>query len=106
MSVEHPLILYVGDGEFGCDLYRIAKLRGCSVLLAWDAKEALALYILYAPDVILLEKGTDFVGEARFHLDSVGAEVQFVTNEMPDAVLDALFTMPISYLEERKELVA
>ena len=71
MSKEHLFILYVGDD--GQDVAEIAESRSWYVLLPHDDLEALAMYTIYFPDVVLLDVRSDFADDVDFHLRSVGA---------------------------------
>ena len=64
MSYEHPHILYVGNGSPGKALQTSAELDGWQVDLPTDVDEALALYIVNCPDVVIIGEG---IGQQVFN---------------------------------------
>jgi CheY-like chemotaxis protein len=96
MSKEHLFILYVGDD--GQVLAEVAESRGWYVLLPHDELEALAMYTIYFPDVILLDIRSDFADDVHFHLHSVGAHPMLWLGDIrPTELLDRIAAL----LEER-----
>jgi DNA-binding NtrC family response regulator len=76
MSVQHPNILYVGDTERGRALQAAAEARGSSVFLAEDMMDALGMYIVYFPDVVVIDAVYRYTlaQEVYMHLRSVDAK--------------------------------
>lgn len=54
MSYEHPHILYVGAAQIGRAFQLVVESDGWQVDLPTDVDEALALYIVNYPDVVIL----------------------------------------------------
>lgn len=75
MSMEHPNILYVGDIERGRALLKAIEAQGSYVYLPADTMEALAMYIHYLPDIVVIEASPGFTTalEVHHHLGSVQA---------------------------------
>lgn len=73
MPKQHLFILYVGKVDYGETLARDAERRGWYAQVARDDLEALAMYVVYCPDIIYLDSTVDFAEEVDFHLKSVGA---------------------------------
>jgi CheY-like chemotaxis protein len=96
MSKEHPFILYVGDD--GQVLSEAAESRGWYALLPQDELEALAMYTVYFPDVIILDIRSDFADDVYFHLRSAGANpILWLGDVHPTELLDKIPAL----LEER-----
>jgi len=87
MSKEHPFILFAGSLEFGQALSEAADRRGWFMMQAEDDLQALAMYTVYAPDVVVIDQSTPYAGEVAFHLRSINAE--FVLMERSACDLDS-----------------
>lgn len=75
MSKEHPFILFAGNLECGQVLSAMADRRGWFMMQAEDDLEALAMYTVYMPDVVIIDETTPFAEEVEFHLRSIKAEL-------------------------------
>lgn len=75
MSMEHPNILYVGDVERGRALSQAVEAQGGYVYLPADTMEALAMYIHYLPDIVVIEasQGFSMALDVHQHLGSIQA---------------------------------
>ncbi len=99
MSKEHPFILFAGNLELGQALSPMAEARGWFVMMAEDDLEALAMYTVYSPDVVVIEQHTQFVDEVEFHLRSVGAELVLIPH--PVALVDIDFNVMLDTIAAR-----
>lgn len=80
MSTEHPNILYIGDIERGHALEIAAETHGSYVHLAEDVMDALGMYVVYLPDVIIIDAVHRYTlaQEVYMHLRSVDAKPMLV----------------------------
>lgn len=74
-------VLFVGNVEEGEALKLRATQRGVSLEMALDVQEVAGLYLLLAPDVIVLDGGgcPALAWDAHLHLSSLGAKPLVVT---------------------------
>src|SRR5690349_10463324 len=74
MSAEHPNILYVGAADEGRALLdAVEPLRWC-VYLPEEVREALALYITYFPDVVVLDGESRQAEAVYYHLSTLAGD--------------------------------
>jgi DNA-binding response OmpR family regulator len=80
MSLEHPNILFVGAVERGQVLQAKVEAMGWQVTLPMDRLEALAMYIFYYPDIVVIDTvGQCHMGtEVYFHLRSAQAKPMLI----------------------------
>lgn len=85
MSLQHPLILYVGDAQAGQALQDAVQNAGWWVYQPTETLEALGMYVTYMPDVVVINAATqpDFTGEVYEHLRSVDARPLLVLTDDP-----------------------
>jgi CheY-like chemotaxis protein len=76
MTMENPNILYVGDIDRGRALLAAVQAEGGYVYLPAELNEALAMYVFYLPDVVVIDGTTRpiLALEAFYHLHSVNAQ--------------------------------
>lgn len=76
-------VLFVGEAEKGEALQARASQRGVHLGVALDVQDVAGLYLLLAPDVIVLDGGVcpALAWEAHLHFFSVGAKPLVVTTE-------------------------
>jgi hypothetical protein len=94
----HPHILYIGEVEKGRALLAEAYRRGWHVYLPMQPLEALAMYIHYYPDVVVLDyiPTVTFAMEVAFHLKSIDAplllecHVPTMREEIIEAIEDVI----------------
>ena len=118
MSYQHPLMVYVGGAAQGRALLDTAQARGAWVYLAEDAAEALAAYVAYTPDAVVLDPTAvpEIAAEVYHHLRSIEARPLFMLSQdrywdfsvteaddvyliRPDTAPDALFDIILAALE-------
>ncbi len=85
MSLQHPLILYVGDAQPGQSLLDVVENAGWWVYQPTETLEALGMYITYMPDAVVINTSTqpDFTGEVYEHLRSIEARPLLVLTDDP-----------------------
>jgi len=76
MSVQHPMILFIGHHEQSAQLLEAVEPLGWWVYQPENANEALGMYVSYMPDVVLMnaEAAPDITEEVYYHLASVQAD--------------------------------
>jgi len=96
MSQEHPDLLYVGDVDYGRALADAVEREGSMVYVAEDVMEALAMYVHYLPDVIVVDKASEpvFAAEVYEHLLSVHASPMIVLSEEPQPYEPGVYVLP------------
>lgn len=72
MAKQHPILLYVGDKTAYENLNSTASAHAWMLTHAEDMRGALAQYVFFRPDMIIIEE-SDFAAEAIMHLCSVEA---------------------------------
>ncbi len=111
MSKERPRIVYMGNQERGERLQQMAGPLGWTILTATQKLQALAMYVFYFPDLVIVDCSGNpaEAEEVLFHLQSVQAEPILVLAE-PHAGGDAgsgtAVVMMSSASEESSILVA
>ena len=75
MTKEHPYILFVGGEARGRQIQAQAGRWDWPVHITSETMDALAAYIFFYPDVVVLDAGSDpeTAREVFRHLDSIGA---------------------------------
>ena len=81
MSLQHPMILYVGDKEDGNLFDKLMEQVGGFAYLPQCAMEALAMYIQYMPDAVIIDVDTSFAAEVQGHLQDVDAKPMILVGE-------------------------
>jgi DNA-binding response OmpR family regulator len=73
--MQHPSVLYVGDTDRGAALREWVELAGWSVFLPTETMEALAMYISYLPDIVVIDTtyAPEMTAVVLYHLQSVDA---------------------------------
>ncbi|MFQ5811711.1 MAG: hypothetical protein ACE5I2_00740 [Anaerolineae bacterium] len=125
MSKEHPRIIYVGDDVRGQALRIAVQSRGWRVYLPTERLQALGMYAVYFPDIVVLEavSGSNLAEEVCFHLRTVRVEpLLILTDELQHeqwnvsamsaihvlprtASIDDLIAAILELIESSKELV-
>jgi hypothetical protein len=88
MSKAHPIILYAGSVELGQAFSTAAERLGWQVMLSADDLETLAMYMVYCPDITVVEWKSAFAEEVLFHLRSVDAELVILEQSTSDLESD------------------
>jgi hypothetical protein len=106
MSKEHPFILFAGTLERGQALSSAAEERGWFVMVAEEDLEALAMYAVYIPDIVVVEQNTQMADQVVFHLHSVEAECLVMSHPLDgldlEMFLDTIVARPSRILLERE----
>jgi len=86
MSFDRPLILHVGSPATATSLQRLIAPYNGYVYEAFDLLEALAKYVSYSPDVVVLDAQWDsYLAERTYiHLESVEAEPILILDSVPE----------------------
>lgn len=85
MSKTHPIILVIGDGKTRRDLYTWASDYDWHIISSDEMMDALAQYMFYVPDIILIDDAADAVlaDDVYFHLRSIDAQPVLVLSDLP-----------------------
>lgn len=85
MTMEHPNVLYVGSPARGQQLADAVRPDGWHVYLPGDMLAALGAYVIYMPDITVIEADhePDFTIAVYHHLRSVGAQTLLVLTDDP-----------------------
>lgn len=77
MSKEHPMILYVGTEHD--TLCAAAEARGWYVSAPGELMEALGLFVVDMPDIVVIDARVAYAADAYLHLDSVKSGTPILT---------------------------
>lgn len=85
MSQQHPLVLYVGNASHAANLQKAAP-QNWSIFVADEVMDALAQYLLYMPDLVLIDSRHKSLSDAvLMHLESVQAEPVLILGAVDSA---------------------
>lgn len=90
MSAQHPQILYIGNADGGRQLHTAVVASGWHVHLPACEEEALAQYIFYMPDIVIVDSTPNLpfddatLRDTLLHLQSVEASPIIVLTDQPE----------------------
>lgn len=86
MSIQRPAVLYVGSPDTGAWLQGLIAPQDGYIYQPDDLLEALAMYVTYYPDAVILDARQDSQLAERlyFHLNSVDAEPILILDSAPE----------------------
>jgi hypothetical protein len=86
MSIQRPTILYVGSPNTGAWLQELVASQDGYVYQPSELLEALAMYVNYYPDAVILDARRDSQLAERVycHLNSVDAEPILIIDSAPE----------------------
>ncbi len=91
--MSDSLILYIGNPEKGQALAAVAATQNSYVYLPETLMDALGIYIMFFPDVVVIDMSMDFAQQAFDHLRSVDAQpLVLLTNERSREA--SVYTLP------------
>lgn len=104
MSAQHPALLYIGNQEHGQTLHNIVAPADWFVHQPECEEEALAFYIFYMPDAIIIDTNSDMPPETLesivMHLQSVDAQpILVLSDKQPEWQLEKPFQ--VTYLPQQ-----
>lgn len=82
MSLEHPMVLYIGEQEDGTVFDKLVQQVGGFAYLPQCTMEALAMYVQYMPDAIVIDIDTSYAAEVHGHLRDVGTNPIILVGEV------------------------
>ncbi|MDQ3399030.1 MAG: hypothetical protein M3511_14930 [Deinococcota bacterium] len=85
MTLQHVSIVYAGSLERGHALQRALGPHGAHLWPATQAQEALAFYVFYLPDHVIIDDVPDAkrADEVYFHLSSIEAAPMIILSSEP-----------------------